>query len=93
MLCRLRSSKSFQLDNRVYCDLNNSTLDFLSSLIEIVFKVTGDSLLIHEFPYSLFIRLCSVASNMAGNSHTYHLIKLIYCDTPQRDVSSDKMVF
>ena len=27
MLCRLRSSKSFQSDNHVYCDLNNSTLD------------------------------------------------------------------
>ena len=30
MLCRLRFSKSFQSDNHVYCDLNNSTLDFLS---------------------------------------------------------------
>ena len=28
MLCRLRFSKSFQSDNHVYCDLNNSTLDF-----------------------------------------------------------------
>ena len=28
MLCRLRFSKSFQPDNHVYCDLNNSTLDF-----------------------------------------------------------------
>ena len=27
MLCRLRFSKSFQSDNHVYCDLNNSTLD------------------------------------------------------------------
>ena len=25
-LCRLRFSKSFQSDNHVYCDLNNSTL-------------------------------------------------------------------
>ena len=37
MLCRLvRFSKSFHSDNHVYCDLNNSTLDFLSSFIEIV---------------------------------------------------------
>ena len=28
MLCRLRFSKSFQSDNHVYCDLNNSTLDY-----------------------------------------------------------------
>ena len=28
MLCRLRFSKSFHLDDDVYCDLNNSTLDF-----------------------------------------------------------------
>ena len=28
MLCRLRFSKSFQSDNHVYCDLNNSTLNF-----------------------------------------------------------------
>ena len=28
MLYRLRFSKSFQSDNNVYCDLNNSTLDF-----------------------------------------------------------------
>ena len=29
MLCRLRFSKSFQSDNYVYYDLNNSALDFL----------------------------------------------------------------
>ena len=29
MLCRLRLCKSFQLDNYVYYDLNNSALDFL----------------------------------------------------------------
>ena len=39
MLCRLRFSKSFQSNNHVYCHLNNSTLDFLSSFIEIVFKL------------------------------------------------------
>ena len=38
MLCRLGFSKSFPSDNHVYCDLNNSTLDFLSSFIEIVFN-------------------------------------------------------
>ena len=29
MLCTLRSCKSFQSDNYVYYDLNNSALDFL----------------------------------------------------------------
>ena len=28
MLCRLRFSKSFQSDNHIYCDLNNSTLAY-----------------------------------------------------------------
>ena len=28
MLCRFRFSKSFQSDNHVFCDFNNSTLDF-----------------------------------------------------------------
>ena len=56
-------------------------------------KVTGDSLLIHEFTYSLFIGLCLVTSNMTGYSHSYHSIKLIDRSTPQRDVLSDKMVF
>ena len=39
MLFRLRFSKSFQSDNHVYCDLNNSTVDFLHGFIEIVFKL------------------------------------------------------
>ena len=39
MSCRYRFSKSFQSDNNFYCDLNNGTLDFLSGLIEIVFKL------------------------------------------------------
>ena len=56
-------------------------------------KVKGDSLLIHEFTYSLFIGLCSVTSNMTGYSHLYHSIKLIHCGAPQSDVFSDKMVF
>ena len=56
-------------------------------------KVTDDSLLIHEFTCSLFIGLCSVTSNMTGCSHSYHLMKLINCGSPQRDVLSDKMVF
>ena len=38
MLCRLRFSKSFQIVNYVFYDLNNSTSDSLSSFIEIVFK-------------------------------------------------------
>ena len=56
-------------------------------------KVTGQSLLIHEFTYSLFIDLCSVTYNMTGYSHSYLSIKLIHCGAPQRDVLSDKMVF
>ena len=56
-------------------------------------KVTGDSLLIHEFTYSLFIGLHSVTSYMTGYSHLYHSIKLVHCSAPQRDVLSDKMLF
>ena len=56
-------------------------------------KVMGDSLLIHEFTYSLFIGLCSVTSNMTGYSHSYYSIKFIHFGAPQRDVLSDKMVF
>ena len=59
---------------------------------EFPFKVTGDSLLIHVFAYSLFIGHCSVTSDMTGYSHSYHSIKLIHCSAPQRDVLSDKMV-
>ena len=57
-----------------------------------MFKVTGDSLLIHEFAYSLFIGLCSVTSNVTGYSYSYHSIKRIHYGAPQRDVLSDKMV-
>ena len=42
-------------------------------------KVTGDSLLIHEFTRSLFIGLCSVTSNITDYSHSYHSMKLIHC--------------
>ena len=55
-------------------------------------KVTGGSLLIHAFAYSLFIGLCLVTSNMTGYSHSYHSIKLIHCGAPQRDVLNDKVV-
>ena len=34
-LCTLRFRKSFQSDNHIYCDSNNSTLDFLSNFIKI----------------------------------------------------------
>ena len=34
-------------------------------------KVTGDSWLIHEFTYSLFIGLFSVTCNMTGYSHSF----------------------
>ena len=40
MLCRLRFSKYFQSDNHVCCDLNSSTLDFLSSFTKIVFELS-----------------------------------------------------
>ena len=40
MLCRLRFSRSSQSDNHVCCDLNNCTLDLLSSFIEIVLKLS-----------------------------------------------------
>ena len=49
------------------------------------FRVTGDSLLINEFAYSLFISLCSITSDMTGYSHSYHSIKLIHCGAPERD--------
>ena len=39
MLCRLCFSKSFQSDNQICGDLNNNSLDFLSSFIEIVFEL------------------------------------------------------
>ena len=55
-------------------------------------KVTGDSLLIHAFAYSLFIGLCLVTSNMTGYSYSSHSIKLIHCGAPQRAVLSDNMV-
>ena len=56
-------------------------------------KATGDSLLIHEFTYSLFIGLSLVTSNMTGYSHSYHSIKLIHSGASKKDVLSDKMVF
>ena len=56
-------------------------------------KVMGDSLLIHEFAYSLFIGLYSVTSDMTGYSHSYHSIKFIHCSALQRDALSDKIVF
>ena len=33
MLCILRFGKSFQSDNHVYCDFNNSTLDFIDLVL------------------------------------------------------------
>ena len=67
--------------------------DHFSASLKMPAKVTGGSLLIHEFTYSLFIGLSWVTSNMTGYSHSYHSIKLIHCGAPQRDVLSDKMVF
>ena len=34
MLCRLCYSKSFQSDNHIYCDLNDSTLDSYLALLK-----------------------------------------------------------
>ena len=53
-------------------------------------KFTGDSLLIREFTYSLFIGFCLVTSDMTGYSHS---IKLIHCGAPQRNILNDKMMF
>ena len=58
-------------------------------MVFIFIKATGDSLLIHEFAYSIFLGLCSVTSNMTGYSHS---IKLIHCGASQKDVLCDKMV-
>ena len=66
-------------------------MSFFSVAKNFLFKVTGDSLLIHEFAYS-FIGLCPVTSNMTSYSHSYHSIKLIQCGAPQRDVLNDKMM-
>ena len=55
-------------------------------------KAMGDSLLIHEFTYSLFIGLRSGTSNMTGYSHSYHQIKLIHCSAHQSDVLSGESV-
>ena len=52
----------------------------------------GGSLLIHEFAYSIFIGLCSVAPDMTGYSHSYNSIKLVHFGAPQRGVLSDKIV-
>ena len=58
LLCRIRFSKSFQSDNHVYCDLNNSILDFfylvlsksfLNSEIVLVVIITYD--VIHQVDY------------------------------------------
>ena len=53
-------------------------------------KFTSSSLLIHAFAYSLFVGVYSVISNMTRHSHSCHLIKLIHCRAPERDVLSDE---
>ena len=63
-----------------------------TAILTRTFKVTGDSSLIHEFAYAIFIGLCSVSSNITGYSHSYHSMKLIHCRAPQKNVMSDKMV-
>ena len=76
----------------VLCEPDSSNFFETPCISQYLVKVTGDSLLIHEFAYSLFIGLCSVTSNMTGYSHSHHSIKLLQCGAPQRDVLSDKMV-
>ena len=56
MLCRLRFCKSFQSDNYVYYDLNNSALDlisksFLNSELVLVVKVQFLYDVIHQVDY------------------------------------------
>ena len=62
LLCRLRFSKSSQSDNHVYCDLNNSTLDFFNLILlksflnsEIVLVVMVQLLcnVIHQVDYQI----------------------------------------
>ena len=52
MLCRLRFSKSFQPDNHVYCDLNNSTLDFFYLVLSKSFLHSG--IVLVEISQSLY---------------------------------------
>ena len=56
-------------------------------------SVAGDSLLIHACA-DTYYSLVSVAlsPNVTSYPHSCHLIKLIHCGTPQKDVLSDKMV-
>ena len=68
--------------------------ELLSGLLIVIcpwlLKVTGDSLLIHAFAYSLFIGLVSVTSNMTGWLLSFvSFDKLIHCGAPQRDALSD----
>ena len=42
MLCRFRFSKSFQSDNYVYYDLNNSALDFLKATFHLTIFIRGE---------------------------------------------------
>ena len=62
MLCRLRFSKSFQSDNHVYCNLNNSTLDFFYLVLSKLFLNSETVLviieqLVHDVIHQLIIKL------------------------------------
>ena len=68
------------------------TQNLVSIRILASLKVTGDSLLIHEFAYSHYSSVSvRVTSNMTSCSHSYHSIKLIHCGAPQRDALSDQV--
>ena len=54
---------------------------------------SSERLLNYIIPFSTQGKIRHYTSDMTGYSNSYHLIKLIHCNAPQRDVLSDKMVF
>ena len=72
MLCRLRFHKSFQSDNYVYFDLNNSALDFLKlQLHDAIYRLRFYSnSLIHILSLSnSHNNIASVQKNRGDKSH------------------------
>ena len=58
MLCRLRFCKSFQSDNYVYYDINNSVLDFLIKFYRNRFSNSELVLVVKlQFLYVMYIKL------------------------------------
>ena len=56
----------YLVKHSVGCNLQSQNSRLYRPSIQNVIKAMGDSLLIHEFAYSLFTGLCSVTSNMTG---------------------------